>query len=82
MAEIMEETFEDLLYKGPRDEDRAHLPSPADLMRKILVKGKKLKKHLEEVEEGDDEGEVSDEDEAADLDDEHKVCGYGYKVCG
>ena len=40
-------------------------------MRKILIKGKKLKKNLEFDE--DDDGEVSDEDEAADIGDEHKV---------
>ena len=41
-------------------------------MRKILIKGKKLKKNLE-FDEEDDDGEVSDEDEAADIGDEHKV---------
>ena len=40
-------------------------------MRRILIKGKKLKKDLEFDE--DDDGEVSDEDEAADIGDEHKV---------
>ena len=68
----MEDIFGELLYKESRNEDCHALPSPTDLMRKILVKGKKLKKELEEEEEGDD-GEVSDEDEAADMGEEHKV---------
>lgn len=67
----MEETFGDLLYKAARNEDCSYLPSPAELKYKILVKGKKLKKDLEEDE--DDDGEVTDEDEAADMDDEFKV---------
>ena len=70
MAEVMEDTFGDMLYKDPRNEDLIHLPSPLDLKYKILVKGKKLKKELEE---GEEEGEVSDEDEAADISDDLKV---------
>ena len=72
MAEIMIDIFGDLLYREPRNEERPFLPSPASLMGKILIKGKKLKKDIEEADE-DDDGEVSDEDEAADLDEEHKV---------
>lgn len=71
MAEIMEDTFGELLHMDCRNEDIHHLPSPADFMRKILLKGKKLKKDLEDNEA--DDGEVSDEDEAADISDEHKV---------
>lgn len=72
MAEIMVDIFGDLLYSDPRNENSSSLPSPASLRNKILIKGKKLKKHLEEDE--DDEGDVSDEDEAADIDAEYKVC--------
>ncbi len=75
MAEIMVETFGDLLFRQPRDEVKPFLPSPASLKGKILIKGKKLKKDIEEAED-EDEGEVSDEDEAADIDEEHKVCTY------
>lgn len=71
MAEIMEDQFGDLLYRAQRNDESPKLPSPADLMGKILVKGKKLKKNLEE-DEGDD-GEVSDEDEAAEMGDKDKV---------
>ncbi len=71
MAEIMEETFGDLLYKNERNDDCTSLPTPASLKYKILVKGKKLKKDLEEAE--DDDGEVSDEDEADDIGEENKV---------
>jgi hypothetical protein len=76
MADIMEETFGDLLYKAPRSEDCPSLPSPAKLMRKILVKGKKLKKDLEEDE--DEDGEVSDEDEADEMEEDSKVC---FRTC-
>ncbi|XP_064396880.1 1-phosphatidylinositol 4,5-bisphosphate phosphodiesterase delta-1-like isoform X2 [Halichondria panicea] len=71
MAEIMKEILGDTLYDDARDESRTILPSPEDLRRKILVKGKKLNKTVEEAD--DDEGEVTDEDEAEEIDQTHKV---------
>ena len=73
MADIMLEVLGDLLYTEARDEEGHTLPSPASLRNKILIKGKKLKKSLEEDEGEEDDGEVSDEDEAADINPEHKV---------
>jgi hypothetical protein len=64
MAEYMKEIFGDLLYTDPVDAGKDSLPSPNDLKRKILVKGKKLPPEKEE----EDTGEVSEEDEAEDID--------------
>jgi Ca2+-binding EF-hand superfamily protein len=68
MATYMSDIFGDMLFKDSRDPDRKELPSPAELRNKILVKAKKLPAELED--KSDNEGEVSDEDEAAEIDPE------------
>lgn len=65
MAEIIESTIGDFLYRLTRPEDIHNLPSPEELKHKILVKGKKLPPFASAVQGGD----VSDEDEAADMED-------------
>jgi hypothetical protein len=62
----MSDIFGDMLFKNPCDPDKKELPSPYELRNKILVKGKKLPAELED--KSDNEGEVSDEDEAAEID--------------
>ncbi|XP_054857403.1 1-phosphatidylinositol 4,5-bisphosphate phosphodiesterase eta-2 [Eublepharis macularius] len=52
------------------NEDPTHLPSPESLKGKILVKGKKLPANISEDAE---EGEVSDEDSADEIDDDCKL---------
>jgi hypothetical protein len=66
MATHMSDIFGDMLFKNPCDPDKKELPSPYELRNKILVKGKKLPAELED--KSDNEGEVSDEDEAAEID--------------
>ncbi|XP_062982634.1 1-phosphatidylinositol 4,5-bisphosphate phosphodiesterase delta-1 isoform X2 [Elgaria multicarinata webbii] len=61
MAHHMHTIFEDMLLVAPIDSKMSSLPSPEQLKGKILVKGKK---HSPETEE------VSDEDEAAEMEDE------------
>uniref|UniRef100_T1JBA8 Phosphoinositide phospholipase C n=1 Tax=Strigamia maritima TaxID=126957 RepID=T1JBA8_STRMM len=49
----------DMLYKKPVPDDLVNLPSPYDLKKKILIKGKKLPGHKKHH----DEGSVSDSDD-------------------
>ncbi|CAD5121120.1 DgyrCDS9660 [Dimorphilus gyrociliatus] len=65
MAYHMTSILEDMLYATPYPRDMAQLPSPESLVGKILVKGKKLPETVEK----DDDGEVTDEDEASQIDD-------------
>ncbi|XP_077368059.1 1-phosphatidylinositol 4,5-bisphosphate phosphodiesterase eta-2a [Festucalex cinctus] len=51
-------------------EESARLPSPENLKRKILVKGKKLPPNIDENAE---EGDVSDEDSADEMEDDCKL---------
>ncbi|XP_007941767.2 1-phosphatidylinositol 4,5-bisphosphate phosphodiesterase eta-1 [Orycteropus afer afer] len=70
IAQYLKGIFRDKLDLSSVDtEDCKQLPSPQSLKGKILVKGKKLPYHL-----GDDaeEGEVSDEDSADEIEDECK----------
>ncbi|XP_063105294.1 1-phosphatidylinositol 4,5-bisphosphate phosphodiesterase eta-1 isoform X3 [Cavia porcellus] len=70
IAQYLKEIFQDKLDLSSVDTgDCKQLPSPQSLRGKILVKGKKLPYHL-----GDDaeEGEVSDEDSADEIEDECK----------
>ncbi|KAL4224626.1 Inactive phospholipase C-like protein 2 [Mactra antiquata] len=60
MVEHMTNIFGDKLFCGTIDEKRTLLPSPEDLKRKIIIKGKKLPPSVTI-----DEGEVTDEDEGA-----------------
>ncbi|XP_071942577.1 1-phosphatidylinositol 4,5-bisphosphate phosphodiesterase delta-1-like isoform X2 [Antedon mediterranea] len=61
MANIMQTILGDQIYKEPVKADEKDPPSPEALKGKILIKGKKLKV------EDEDDGDVSDEDEAADI---------------
>ncbi|XP_077997508.1 1-phosphatidylinositol 4,5-bisphosphate phosphodiesterase delta-4-like isoform X2 [Glandiceps talaboti] len=63
MAKYMNDIFKDKVYKTPVTSDMKALPSPEKLKGKILIKGKKLK-------DNNIDGDVSDEDEAADIDSE------------
>ncbi|XP_005344112.1 1-phosphatidylinositol 4,5-bisphosphate phosphodiesterase eta-1 isoform X4 [Microtus ochrogaster] len=70
IAQYLKGIFQDKLDLSSVDTGEAkQLPSPQSLKGKILVKGKKLPYHL-----GDDaeEGEVSDEDSADEIEDECK----------
>lgn len=61
MAHHMQTIFEDMLLVAPIDSNMSDFPSPEQLKGKILVKGKKLCPETEDV---------SDEDEAAEIEDE------------
>nr|XP_060638622.1 1-phosphatidylinositol 4,5-bisphosphate phosphodiesterase delta-1 isoform X2 [Anolis sagrei ordinatus] len=61
MAHHLHTILKDMLLVAPIDPNATTLPSPEQLKGKILVKGKKLSPETEEV---------SDEDEAAEMDDE------------
>ena len=43
MSEHLLQVLGDLLFTGEVDRERNRLPSPEELKRKILVKGKKIK---------------------------------------
>ncbi|CAI8025295.1 1-phosphatidylinositol 4,5-bisphosphate phosphodiesterase eta-1 [Geodia barretti] len=64
MAEYFESILGDTLCRHPVPEGETRLPSPETLKGKILIKGKKLSGGQEDA----DDGEVSDEDEAAEID--------------
>ncbi|CAK8673512.1 unnamed protein product [Clavelina lepadiformis] len=61
MAEILKNTLGSKLLTAPVDPQENTLPSPEQLKGKVLVKGKRLPK------ESESDGEVSEEDEAADV---------------
>ncbi|XP_072474772.1 1-phosphatidylinositol 4,5-bisphosphate phosphodiesterase eta-1 isoform X3 [Notamacropus eugenii] len=70
IAHYLKEIFSDKLDLSSVDTgDTKQLPSPQSLKGKILVKGKKLPYHLGEDAE---EGEVSDEDSADEIEDDCK----------
>ncbi|XP_043854321.1 1-phosphatidylinositol 4,5-bisphosphate phosphodiesterase eta-1 isoform X1 [Dromiciops gliroides] len=70
IARYLKEIFSDKLDLSSIDTgDSKQLPSPQSLKGKILVKGKKLPYHLGEDAE---EGEVSDEDSADEIEDDCK----------
>uniref|UniRef100_A0A1X7VUT6 Phosphoinositide phospholipase C n=1 Tax=Amphimedon queenslandica TaxID=400682 RepID=A0A1X7VUT6_AMPQE len=68
MAEHMIDIFGEMLHRDQRDEERGVLPSPEEMKYKILIKAKKL--HPDQEDKSDGEGEVTDEDEAAEIDPE------------
>ncbi|XP_067329042.1 1-phosphatidylinositol 4,5-bisphosphate phosphodiesterase eta-2 isoform X2 [Anolis sagrei] len=71
MAQYLTEVLGDKLdLSSVRNEDPTKLPSPENLKGKILVKGKKLPANISEDVE---EGEVSDEDSADEMDDDCKL---------
>ncbi|KFV79553.1 1-phosphatidylinositol 4,5-bisphosphate phosphodiesterase eta-2, partial [Struthio camelus australis] len=71
MAQYLIEILGDKLdLSSVRSEDITKLPSPASLKGKILVKGKKLPANISDDAE---EGDVSDEDSADEIDDDCKL---------
>ncbi|NXM03275.1 PLCH2 phosphodiesterase, partial [Tyrannus savana] len=71
MAQYLTEILGDKLdLSSVHSEDSTKLPSPASLKGKILVKGKKLPANISDDAE---EGEVSDEDSADEIDDDCKL---------
>ncbi|XP_061457041.1 1-phosphatidylinositol 4,5-bisphosphate phosphodiesterase eta-2 isoform X2 [Rhineura floridana] len=71
MAQYLTEILGDKLdLSSVSNEDPTKLPSPESLKGKILVKGKKLPANISEDVE---EGEVSDEDSADEIDDDCKL---------
>ncbi|NXI45401.1 PLCH2 phosphodiesterase, partial [Galbula dea] len=71
MAQYLTEILGDKLdLSSVPSEDSSKLPSPASLKGKILVKGKKLPANISDDAE---EGEVSDEDSADEIDDDCKL---------
>ncbi|KAM6108968.1 1-phosphatidylinositol 4,5-bisphosphate phosphodiesterase eta-2 [Pterocles gutturalis] len=71
MAQYLIEILGDKLdLSSVHNDDSTKLPSPASLKGKILVKGKKLPANISEDAE---EGEVSDEDSADEIDDDCKL---------
>ncbi|KAM9115937.1 1-phosphatidylinositol 4,5-bisphosphate phosphodiesterase eta-2 [Pangshura tecta] len=71
MAQYLTEILGDKLdLSSVRNEDSTKLPSPESLKGKILVKGKKLPATISDDAE---EGEVSDEDSADEIDDDCKL---------
>ncbi|CAL8368591.1 unnamed protein product [Lota lota] len=71
MAEYMSDILGDKLdLSSVKAHDGGHLPSPESLRGKILVKGKKLPPNIDEDAE---EGDVSDEDSADEMEDDCKL---------
>ncbi|XP_032234673.2 1-phosphatidylinositol 4,5-bisphosphate phosphodiesterase delta-4 isoform X2 [Nematostella vectensis] len=70
IAEHLENILGDKLFKDPVDTALTSLPSPESLKGKVLIKGKKLKPEQEMAAVEEDDGTVSDEDEAADIEQE------------
>ncbi|NWR41198.1 PLCH2 phosphodiesterase, partial [Regulus satrapa] len=71
MAQYLTEILGDKLdLSSVHNDDSTKLPSPASLKGKILVKGKKLPANISDDAE---EGEVSDEDSADEIDDDCKL---------
>uniref|UniRef100_A0A8C9EHV8 Phosphoinositide phospholipase C n=1 Tax=Pavo cristatus TaxID=9049 RepID=A0A8C9EHV8_PAVCR len=71
MAQYLTEILGDKLdLSSVHSDDSTRLPSPASLKGKILVKGKKLPANISDDAE---EGEVSDEDSADEIDDDCKI---------
>ncbi|XP_038156178.1 inactive phospholipase C-like protein 2 [Cyprinodon tularosa] len=63
----------DRLYRDPPDEGAMYLPSPLALRHRILLKGKKL----EPTNLGGEDGEVSEEDEGAEMSQRIKTVNAG-----
>nr|XP_008165417.1 1-phosphatidylinositol 4,5-bisphosphate phosphodiesterase eta-2 isoform X1 [Chrysemys picta bellii] len=78
MAQYLIEILGDKLdLSAVRNEDSTKLPSPESLKGKILVKGKKLPATISDDAE---EGEVSDEDSADEIDDDCKLMNGDWKA--
>lgn len=72
MMQHLLRTLGDKLYIDSADEEESYLPSPHDLRHRILLKGKKLEPGWE----GED-GEVSEEDEGAEMCQKMKAADSG-----
>ncbi|KAJ8017176.1 hypothetical protein DPEC_G00015030 [Dallia pectoralis] len=73
MAQCLVEVMgEKLDLSAVRVDEHGHLPSPDILKGKILVKGKKLPPNMDEGTE-EDEGDVTDEDSADEMEDDCKL---------
>uniref|UniRef100_A0A8C6ZKM6 Phosphoinositide phospholipase C n=1 Tax=Nothoprocta perdicaria TaxID=30464 RepID=A0A8C6ZKM6_NOTPE len=74
MAQHMTTILQDMLLVVPIDGNRSHFPSPEQLKGKILVKGKKLSRQEDPTGTNGNNNleaeDVSDEDEAAEMEDE------------
>ncbi|OCT73826.1 hypothetical protein XELAEV_18032790mg, partial [Xenopus laevis] len=74
MADHMKSILGDMLLVAPLEGKLKEFPSPEELKGKILVKGKKLNKLEDDVRSasasGTEADDVSDEDEAAEMEDE------------
>ncbi|XP_026718533.1 1-phosphatidylinositol 4,5-bisphosphate phosphodiesterase eta-2 isoform X9 [Athene cunicularia] len=78
MAQYLTEILGDKLdLSSVHSDDSTTLPSPASLKGKILVKGKKLPANISDDAE---EGEVSDEDSADEIDDDCKIMNGDNKL--
>ncbi|XP_073533872.1 1-phosphatidylinositol 4,5-bisphosphate phosphodiesterase delta-1 isoform X1 [Phyllobates terribilis] len=86
MAKHMKSILQDMLLTLPIEGKMKDFPSPEQLKGKILVKGKKLNSLEDSVAESSEEADVSDEDEAAEMEDEsvksnvHAKKGAGAKL--
>ncbi|XP_038047120.1 1-phosphatidylinositol 4,5-bisphosphate phosphodiesterase delta-4-like isoform X2 [Patiria miniata] len=67
MAHHIKATFGDKIYMKDITSEQTVLPSPEDLKGKVLVKNKKLPAPAAAETTQEDDGDVSDEDEAAEL---------------
>ncbi|XP_043952729.1 1-phosphatidylinositol 4,5-bisphosphate phosphodiesterase eta-2a isoform X2 [Gambusia affinis] len=78
MAQYMVEILGDKLdVSSVKAEESGRLPSPESLRGKILVKGKKLPPNIDEDAE---EGDVSDEDSADEMEDDCKLMNGDWKT--
>lgn len=67
MAKIMVDELKDRLALPIKNSSGKQLPSPKELMKKVLIKGKRLSNANEDQEEDDKDDEEDDENEAGDL---------------
>ncbi|NWY30099.1 PLCD1 phosphodiesterase, partial [Pheucticus melanocephalus] len=72
MAQHMTTILQDMLLVAPVDGNKSQFPSPEQLKGKILVKGKKLSRQEDPINGNNnlEAEDVSDEDEAAEIEDE------------
>jgi phosphatidylinositol phospholipase C delta len=63
MAKILNEHLGDMIAKTPLPDDAQFLPSPNELKRKILIKGKALPKEVVKPEEYDTDDDDDDDDD-------------------
>ncbi|CAI5449222.1 unnamed protein product [Caenorhabditis angaria] len=61
MAELFDEILGNMLYRPPKDSSKNPLPSPNDLKRKFLLRGKKILTS-DEVDDNDDDDSPTEKD--------------------